>query len=140
MGVGPDSFGSLYSEIENCPLPRVSRDFHLCEIVASSHHDWSATRQSIVEHRGMVNDEAAQISVVEKLAAEVELRLEIGLVAVIVELLLSPAKDDRIAIPASGSSPLPAGVGIHPLVIGATQERQIVYLEAWAPPVLRCLP
>ncbi len=88
----------------------------------------------------MVDGEAPQIPVVQKLAAEVDLGLEVGLVAVIVELLLSTAKDDRIAIPASWSTPLPADVGVHPLVIRATQERQVVHLETRAPPVLRRLP
>ena len=70
----------------------------------------------------MVNDETAQIPVVQELGAGVELRLEIGLVAIVIELLLSAAKDYSIAIPAPRSLPLTTHVRIHPLVVGATQE------------------
>src|SRR5665811_1040947 len=131
---------SRHVEIEHGALPCVGRYFNLGVIVAVSHHDRSAARQSIIEHRGVVNYEGAEIPVVQELGAEVDLRLEIGLVAIIIELLLPAAKDHRIAIPASRSRPLTTHVRIHPLVIGAIQEGQVVHLETGATPVLGCLP
>src|SRR5207244_10186473 len=127
-------------EVSDRALTGVGRDLEHSEFVTSSHHHWSAARQPIIEHGWVIDREAANFPVVEEYVLVVRLRLRVCPVSVVVELLLRSDEPGYLPIPRSRRHPLTADVRVHPLVVGAAQEREIVHLEAGAAPVLRRLP
>src|SRR6185437_341371 len=122
MSARADAGTALHGHIEYCACAGIGRDLTHHDLVAATHHYRPTAGQTIIEHCWMIDVEAAQSPVVQKIDLSERLHLCVGLVAIVVELLLAAAHDHRAAVPASRQIPVSTDVEVHPLVVGAIEK------------------
>src|SRR5205085_12293113 len=104
-------------------------------VVPDALHDGTTARESVVVHRMVAEPEVSHHPVVRELDAVERILFEIGSIAVVVELLLSAVAQKRRAIKTARLEPLPREIAVHPPIVDAADDREVIHLEARAAPV-----